>query len=154
MAQGEEVMLPRFVYVMSRDDGAHKIGFSNNPERRCANLLSCSTHDMCVAYAVPRPDDAVDVEGFAHLLLREHALGGEWFSVDDATAISTVDTACLGYDLGALRVERTCRIEAIGDNRGYPLTRAEIVQLELAGEFGPDYAAVRRHQGYLLAENS
>jgi hypothetical protein len=144
-------MLPRFVYVMSREDGAHKIGFSNNPERRCAALLSCSTHDIGVAYAVPRPDDAVEVEGFSHLLLGEHALGGEWFAVDDATAISTVDKACLGYDLGALRVERTCRIEEMGDERGRPLTRAEIIQLELADEFGPDYAAVRRHQGYRAA---
>lgn len=135
---------------MARDDGAHKIGHSNNPQRRRRGLMACSSHKIELAYSTPRPEDAEEVEAFAHLLLAEHALGGEWFAVDLATAISAVDRACFGIDMGEARADRLIRIKEAGDERGYPLTRPEIIQLELSGEFGAEYAAIRRHQGHRL----
>lgn len=78
---------PAFLYVIGSRRGPHKVGVSSDPRRRLAQL-QVSTHEALLlkrATETPVPDPA-KVESFAHWLLRESAIRGEWFRVTEEAA--------------------------------------------------------------------
>lgn len=84
----------RHVYVAADQDGRHKIGVTNNPQARRQQLsrdLGGTAVDM--VRIEPHRDDAFDVERRAHATLAAHHEGGEWFQVDQATAINALEAA-------------------------------------------------------------
>ena len=79
---------------MSREDGAHKIGFSRRPESRTGQVRSREQQRVELVFWVRPSSDARLVERDAQRALRDHALGREWFSVDEMTAIEAVIGSC------------------------------------------------------------
>lgn len=75
----------RHVYVMSDGDLPIKIGVSNDPLRRCADLRGPSGRPLAVVYAVESVY-ADEVERLAHKHFADNRTMGEWFnvSIDDA----------------------------------------------------------------------
>ncbi|MHC2016282.1 GIY-YIG nuclease family protein [Methylobacterium sp. CM6247] len=79
---------PAFLYVIgSREDGPHKVGLSVDPGRRLKGLQTGNPRRLVVKRAAPSPtNDASAVERYAHYLLRESAILGEWFNVTEEAA--------------------------------------------------------------------
>ena len=75
-----------FVYCIQQDAKV-KIGISNNPFRRCANLQVGSATPLLILWQVPALDRFVakSVEGHLHQHFRDSKFIGEWFPVGVAT---------------------------------------------------------------------
>ena len=95
-----------FVYVMSRADGCHKIGFSQDLTRRQRALQNEFRMPIQLVHYIDRPGDANPAEWYAHYLLREHRRDGEWFAVEAARAVEAIQQASDRLDL-----EQKCREE-------------------------------------------
>lgn len=82
-----------WLYVISCDR-FHKVGVTNSPHRRMAQMMLHNPMDMdLVLYRrVPRPV-LFYVETQAHALLSEHHHRGEWFAADLKTIRIAVDKA-------------------------------------------------------------
>lgn len=139
----------RSVYVMWRQDGAHKIGYSTAPPQRLATLQYQSKQTMRLVYAVERPrGDAHEIEAAVHWQLNEHALGAEWFAVSESQAIETIQSVCERADVQAEQHARIEAIEKLEKKARRRFTRHEVIRLELDGAFGQQWADVRRQQGW------
>ena len=72
-----------FVYVMrNNDNGAYKIGISNNPEYREHTLQSQEPNITCIFQVeFPTREIARAVEASMHLKYKEYHMRGEWFAI-------------------------------------------------------------------------
>jgi hypothetical protein len=87
------------LYVISNDvSGPSKIGLSNNPERRLAQLSTGSAVPLRIWHveAVPAAD-ALRLEQAAHRQLSRYRLSGEWFGVSVDVAVSEITLALIHH---------------------------------------------------------
>lgn len=80
------------IYVITTDRGVCKVGISDNPELRLAQLQTGAPYPIRLVYAAVH-SDAQRVETVVHHMLRRKLCYGEWFSVTDAEAIATIGKA-------------------------------------------------------------
>ena len=81
-----------FVYVISGDHGRQKIGVSDDPRRRIAELQTGSPFNLSFEFIGQTDGTGYDIEGEAHFLLNKHKApgGDEWFIVPPEVAITAV----------------------------------------------------------------
>lgn len=85
---------PAYVYVIGTDDGPQKIGIANDPKSRMAMLQIGNHASLVLSLAVPGTRiEALDVELYAHWLLRNFRVRGEWFNVSPDEAMKAVSEA-------------------------------------------------------------
>lgn len=83
-----------FVYVIGPSVGLQKIGFSSAPDNRCRKLQSTRSGKLkCWHRVAVPPEMARTAEQYAHALLAEDRVHGEWFDVSIDAAIAAVDQA-------------------------------------------------------------
>lgn len=89
-----------YVYVISGDHGRQKIGVSDDPKRRIAELATGSPYPLKFEFVGEVQDGgAGQVEVEAHFMLAQHRALGEWFVVPPDVAVTAVMAAAhrLGY---------------------------------------------------------
>lgn len=89
--------LPLSVYVIATDDGLCKIGVSRNPEGRLVQLQAGCPEKLHIVYVCILADQARNVEGFAHRLLKKQAVGGEWFNCSEDEAMQAVNKSAASF---------------------------------------------------------
>ena len=79
-----------FVYVVSGDHGRQKIGVTDNPNQRLAQLQTGSPFKLQFEFVGLTEGTGFDIEGEAHFLLSKHKApgGDEWFIVPPEVAAS------------------------------------------------------------------
>lgn len=92
----------QFVYVISGEHGAVKIGISSNPTARRAELQTGSPHGLFLESAMWAGENAFEIEQEAHAILASYRMPGEWFHVSREAALAAVCGAAarLGLPLG------------------------------------------------------
>lgn len=87
--------LATFVYVISGDHGRQKIGVTDNPPQRLAQLQTGSPFKLRYEFVGLTEGTGFDIEGEAHFLLSRHKSpgGDEWFTVPPEVAITAVMAA-------------------------------------------------------------
>ena len=94
------------LYVISDGAGNVKVGVGMNPRRRLRQLQTGNARCLVLRRQAPfAGGDPVVVERYVHWLLREHHVGGEWFSVDEQVALGALMAAGIAVIKG-LRVPR------------------------------------------------
>ena len=73
------------IYVIDTDRGVCKVGISNNPTERLANLQTASPFRLRLVYAAIH-SEAARLEVLVHHALRHKLAYGEWFCVTAAVA--------------------------------------------------------------------
>jgi hypothetical protein len=99
------------VYVAAGFYG-HKIGISKQPPIRAVQAGHDIGHPAWLIRAWHRPTDARDVEATAHHLIapfRARERRFEWFTVNEATAIATVEQAIAMVERGETYKSRSRR---------------------------------------------
>lgn len=86
--------MKNFVYVIGAPKGPQKIGIAKNVQLR-QNQIQTGSHARLSLAGVMEvsPDLAVHVECFAHWILRDCRLAGEWFRVSPKRALAAVKEA-------------------------------------------------------------
>lgn len=87
------------VYVATAERGV-KVGYSNNHVVRFKQIASEIGQPVALSFVTELLDDASSVERLAHWYLREHHIGGEWFSCGAAEAWEAVNRAIEGVARG------------------------------------------------------
>jgi Meiotically Up-regulated Gene 113 (MUG113) protein len=77
------------VYIISTDRGVVKVGISDDPVLRLAQLQTGAPYPLRLAYAFVH-SDASRIEAMVHRDLRAKRCYGEWFSVTEAVARDAV----------------------------------------------------------------
>ena len=95
-----------FLYVIGEAEGPHKVGLSVSPRRRLAELQIGSPRGLSLKRtSAARYAAAAKIENYAHWLLRESAVRGEWFDVTDEAAwvalTAAVEAVAQGLDVPA-----------------------------------------------------
>lgn len=82
-----------YLYVIADDyDDLCKIGYSEDPDRRCAELNVGNPHQLRVVHRVRVPDDRVRLlESKLHFELGPYRARGEWFRVPPRRAAGMLD---------------------------------------------------------------
>lgn len=96
---------PEFVsiYVIGAEDGPMKVGLSRKPLTRLAQLRVHCPDELLLHYDLKVPAlDASTVEKYAHALLWQKRVRGEWFDVPTSAAIKAVDLGAVGVAAGRL----------------------------------------------------
>ena len=95
-----------YVYVVADGAGQLKVGVAAEPRRRLRQLQVGNARRLSLRRFVPfQGDDPEAVERYAHWLLRDHHVGGEWFVVDEKTAV----VALLGAAMAVIKGLRAPR---------------------------------------------
>lgn len=115
-----------FVYVMSRSDGCHKIGFSQNLTQRLAVLSDLMKMPLSLRHYIERPGDAFEVEQLAHKWIGLHRRDGEWFEVSEDQAIGAIQRSCEFMDTAKGHRRERALVETEEDRLGRSMTRPEI----------------------------
>jgi hypothetical protein len=118
-----------YIYVMSRRDGLHKIGFSTDPLVRRTQLEAVLRQPLRLAHFVLRAGDARAAETIAHSYLRSFHRGGEWFEVDLEKAKKHIEIACGELDVRNVQAWRRSVIDAAERTASRELSRQEITEL-------------------------
>lgn len=101
-------MSERSVYAVGAADGPQKIGLATDPSGRLKHVQCGSPVALAVGFSLPLPADrALKVERYAHWLLREHRLEGEWFSVTPRKAKEAIIAAARAIEEGAQQSRKT-----------------------------------------------
>ncbi len=122
--------MKRYIYVLRTAAGNHKIGVSNRPEERAAEL----GHTLIRYWFRPKAD-AMRVEGLAHRMLDAHALGGEIFAVTEDEAFDTVECAIISAE-ALCAVQDHTRTAYVFRGAGAPLWQ----QIQAAARHGVEYS--------------
>jgi hypothetical protein len=91
--QAAKMSAATFVYVIGGDHGRQKIGVSDDPGRRLAELQTGSPFPLKFEFVALTEGTGFDIEGEAHFLLSKHRQSGEWFTVPAEVAITAVMAA-------------------------------------------------------------
>lgn len=123
--------MKNFVYVIGPPDGPQKIGVAGNVRKRLLAIQTGSHAPVSVAMSVEVFDGhAEHVENYAHWLLRDLRLSGEWFRVTPEQAGNAVQEAVEAVKKGE-RKEKLVR-----GKRGRPrLWSEDMVARFAAGTF-------------------
>ncbi len=90
-----------YVYVIGHDSGPQKVGYSGDPAYRAWCLKVARKPHFSVHYQLEIcAQDVIGVEVLAHWLLRDSALGKEWFNVTPKQAAGAIDRAAAMYARG------------------------------------------------------
>lgn len=73
------------IYIITTDRGVVKVGISDNPIERLANLQTGSPFRLRLVYAAVH-SDARRIETIVHHKLKDKLAYGEWFSVNQEVA--------------------------------------------------------------------
>jgi Meiotically up-regulated gene 113 len=105
----------KFLYVV-RGGGLVKIGITNNPNARLAQLQSASTAPLDFAWIAAASDATAAIEREAHNMLAEHRRNGEWFEIQPDAAVGAISAAAYrrGRQLLSVTPERAEQIRQIG----------------------------------------
>jgi len=76
MTDGQE-----YIYALGHPHGFAKIGRSENPRERCADLQTGSPYELWLIVQVPVPDSR-QIETQLHERLADKRRRGEWFELD------------------------------------------------------------------------
>ena len=100
-----------FVYVIGDPEGPQKVGVANDVTKRLASLQTGNPRPLACASFFEIQNDAGEVERYAHWLLRDQKVRGEWFNVTPAEAASAVAEAKSAVERGerAPRSERSAQ---------------------------------------------
>jgi hypothetical protein len=106
----EIVHMKNFVYVMGAATGPQKIGIAGNVARRLRSIQTGSHVPIVLAFSAETEGDGVaeKVENYAHWLLREKRLHGEWFDVTPSEARTAVNNAVIAVANGE-KIEKLVR---------------------------------------------
>ena len=80
------------IYVIDTDRGVCKVGISNNPVERLANLQTASPYKLRLDYAAIH-SEASRLEVMVHHSLRDKLAYGEWFCVPAPVARDAIAKA-------------------------------------------------------------
>ncbi|QPF81717.1 GIY-YIG nuclease family protein [Bradyrhizobium genosp. L] len=97
--------MANFVYVIGAVSGPQKIGIARDVQKRMKTIQSGSFEPLAIGFCLESPDLAVHIESYAHWLLRDHRMSGEWFKVSPDAAISAVKEAAAAVALGERRAK-------------------------------------------------
>ncbi len=95
-----------YVYVISGEQGAVKVGIANDVESRLRFLQIACPVELRVRYvgAVGGRSVAYKVETRAHHILGRYHSHGEWFNASVKMAMDAVIVACVELDIGLVHV--------------------------------------------------
>lgn len=97
------------LYVIGLSDGPQKVGIAYNPLQRLSNLQVSSAGELKAAITICLPRTiAIEVERYAHWLLKDRHIRGEWFNVTPAEAVKAARAARSAVQRGE-RVPRRIR---------------------------------------------
>jgi hypothetical protein len=90
-----------YVYVLGPSDAPQKVGIANNPRRRLGELQNGNHLPLRLAdFHAVASDQAAAVEEYAHYLLRDAHLRGEWFDTSPQAASAAIKDAIEAVRLG------------------------------------------------------
>ncbi|WP_286963561.1 GIY-YIG nuclease family protein [Methylobacterium sp.] len=113
------------LYVIGSRRGPHKVGVSANPRKRLSQLQTGTASLLILKRTTATPiAEPEAVERYAHWLLRESAVRGEWFRVTEEAAWVALTAAVEAIAKG-LRVPEPPKPEP--KKRGRPLNEHEPV---------------------------
>jgi T5orf172 domain len=119
--------MKNFIYVIGASDGPQKIGVAVDVKKRLQGIQTGSHLPVTLASAeAVEADVAIHVENYAHWILREQRLSGEWFRVTPEQAKQAVHEAVEAVAKGE-RKERVKRAKV-----GRPRLWAEDMQARFA----------------------
>lgn len=81
-----------FVYAIGTKGGPHKIGMTKNVKGRFHSIQSLNPKKMFIAFSIEVQESGA-VEDYAHWLLREKHISGEWFKIDSNEAKEAIENA-------------------------------------------------------------
>lgn len=129
-----------YVYVIGSSGGPCKVGYSVDTERRLRDLQRPRTQRITVFGKWPIGHAAaLSVERYAHWLLREKQISGEWFDVTAEEAADAVSAAIhegVDPDYPLPRVDMIGRALGCGENihTKYPQGTRERIRSALASD--------------------
>lgn len=82
-----------FVYVIGAETGPQKIGIAGDVGRRLKSIQTGSHVPIRVAFSIEANGAAEHVENYAHWVLREKRMAGEWFNVAPEEAVAAINEA-------------------------------------------------------------
>ena len=102
--------MKNFVYVVGSATGPQKIGIAGNVERRLRSVQTGSHVPIVLAFSAETEGDGIaeQVENYAHWILREKRLHGEWFDVTPSEAKAAVSNAAAAVAKGE-KIEKLVR---------------------------------------------
>lgn len=95
-----------YIYVISGEQGAVKVGIARDVERRRHELQASCPIELAARYvgAVRDRKAAEAAELRAHRILRSYRSHGEWFKASVKMAVDAVIVACAELDITLLHV--------------------------------------------------
>lgn len=135
-----ENAVKNFVYVIGSPDGPQKIGIAKDVQKRRKEIQTGSHFVLQLASAIEVPIDlAVHVECYAHWLLRDCRLAGEWFRVSPGRAIVAVREALEAVQRGERQGRRSVgRKKLWAENVNLTLPAGARARMDAALEEGED----------------
>lgn len=95
-----------FVYVIKGQHGRSKIGITNNPTARMAQLRTASAYPISFAFLGAAEDaSGALIEGEAHRILDRFRANGEWFDCAPELAIAAVNAAAATVGKGLCNID-------------------------------------------------
>jgi hypothetical protein len=83
-----------YVYVIGAEDGPQKIGVAIDPQERCRMFQTANHVLLKISLSIPvSRNQARYVERYAHWLLEDKHVRGEWFDVSPDEARQVIETA-------------------------------------------------------------
>ena len=95
-----------YLYVIGSETGPQKVGISYNPAQRLRSIINDPSHefgrdlDLVSARRIDRAS-ARKAERYAHWVLRDHHVKGEWFSATLDEAKTAIEAAGHAVEIGA-----------------------------------------------------
>ena len=104
---------PAFVYVVMSSHQRCKIGITNNPNARLAQLNTASAFPVGFAYiGAAQSGNGRAIESEAQAMLERYRANGEWFDCPAEMAIAAVNGAAIRIGEGLCPVDRS-RVDEI-----------------------------------------
>jgi len=76
--------LDNVYFIINRDNGWIKIGFSHDPKMRLASFKTeFSTKNMDILHTIPSGFQGKELENLYHVLLKKYQVRGEWFDIPE-----------------------------------------------------------------------
>jgi hypothetical protein len=118
-----------FIYVISSATGHLKIGVTNDPYARLAQLQTASPSPLVIEYVGALRTDGFAIEAAAHATLANHRMAGEWFDCPADMAVAAVGAAAHRLiepiaSIPPARVAEVVRAVALADQIEFAKTKS------------------------------